>query len=119
MRAGDNFDKVTDSFKEYVRLKIEDIKLQSVESLSIIASDVLCALIVVLLSVIALLFVIFAIMILVTQFIGIFYGSLVVGGTVALIACVVYLFRKELFVNVFVGKLSKMFFNEVASDEKN
>ena len=118
MRARDYFDKVTNSLREYARIKSEEIKLRCVESLSLVASDILSMLIVVLLSALALIFVIFAILILIAQYIGIFYSLLVVGGVLALMAFVVFLFRKELFANLFVGRFCKMFFNNVAPDEK-
>lgn len=118
MRARDNFDKVTNSLREYARIKRDDIRLQCVEGLSLVATNILSMLVVVLLSAIALIFVIIAFMILVAQYIGIFYSLLVVGGVLVLMAIVVYLFRKELFANLFVERFSKIFFNEVATDEK-
>ena len=118
MRARDNFDKVTNSIKEYARIKRDDIKLQCVESLSLVASDILSMFLVALLSAIAFLFVVIAIMILVAQYIGVFYSLLAVGGVMALVAYIVYLFRKELFANLFVERFCKVFFNEVVTDEK-
>lgn len=119
MRIEDKIENLTESLKEYADIKIVSIKLSLVEKLSLLARDILSTLIIFLLTTAALIFALLATLILIAQYIGFLYGSLVICATLASIALIVCMFRKRLFTNIFVARFSKIFFNDDTSNEKD
>ena len=120
MRIEEFFDNLTDNLKEYANIKIVSIKLSLVEKLSLLARDILSTLVIFFLTAAALLFALMATMILIARHIGFLYSSLLICAILGTVAFTVYLFRKKLFINMFIALFSKMFFNnDTAGNEKN
>lgn len=117
MGIEDNLKNLTDSLKEYVNVKAISIKLSLVEKLALLARDILSTLIILFLTTAALIFALMATLILVARFIGLLYSSLVICATLASIAIIVYQLRKRLFVNMFVARFSKIFFDNERNNE--
>lgn len=119
MKIEEKIENLTVNLKEYANYKIVSVKLSLVEKLSLLARDILSTLIIFVLITVALIFALTATMILISQYIGFLYGSLVICATLAGTAFIVYMIRKRLFTNMFVARFSKIFFNDDTNDEKD
>ena len=118
MRIEENFKNLTDSLKEYTNIKAVSIKLSLVEKLSLLARDILSTIIIFFLATAALIFALSATMIFIARYIGFLYASLLICAILACAAIVVYLFRKQLFTNIFIARLSRIIFNDDTKNEK-
>lgn len=122
MEIKNNFDNLNRELKEYANLKSISLRLHLVELLSEASSAVFSHLIVGVLLSLSLLFLLLALMLVFSHFLGLIYSLLVVGMIPALVAFFIYLGRNSLFADMFVVHFSKMFFsnnhrNEVSGDE--
>lgn len=119
MRIEEIFDNLTDTLKEYANIKAVSIKISLVEKLSLLARDIFSTLIIFLLTAAALIFASMAIMILIARQIGFLYGSLLVCAILTSVAITIYIFRKRLFINMFIARFSRIFFDEDTNNEKD
>lgn len=122
MEIKNNFDNLNRELKEYANLKSISLRLHLVELLSEASSAVFSHLIVGVLLSLSLLFLLLALMLVFSHFLGLIYSLLVVGMIPALVAFFIYLGRNSLFADMFVVHFCKMFFsnnhrNEVSRDE--
>ena len=106
-----NLENLVDGTKEYFDMRIDAVKLQLVENLSILFSKILFYVIVIILTCIGVAFFASAL----SWWIGGMLGSqaagnLITGGIVLLIALFLLLLRKKLFINSMVATFSRMFF---------
>ena len=119
MRIEEKFDNLTDTLKEYANIKAVSIKLSLVEKLSLLARDIFSTLIIFLLTAAAIIFASIAIMILIARQIGFMYGSLLVCAILTSAAVTVYIFRKRLFINMFIARFSRIFFDKDTNNKKD
>ena len=110
MEIKNNFDNLNRELKEYANLKSISLRLH----FSHLIVGVLLSL--------SLLFLLLALMLVFSHFLGLIYSLLVVGMIPALVAFFIYLGRNSLFADMFVVHFCKMFFsnnhrNEVSRDE--
>ncbi len=117
MRIEDDFNNLTNSVKEYANLRMDAIKLLLVENLSLFLSSLLSAFMIFFFFGASLFFALLATMIMIARCIGFFYASLVICVALAIIAFIIYLFRKRLFANFFVARFSKAFFDDSVNNE--
>ena len=118
MRIEEIFENLTDNLKEYANNKAVSIKLSLVEKLSLLARDILSTIIIFFLATAALIFALLATMIFIAKYIGFLYASLLICAILTSGAIVIYLFRKQLFTNIFIARFSRIFFNNNTNNEK-
>jgi len=97
------------SAKDYVDLKVEDVKLRLVKGLSLSLGKMLSMILVLFLCSIVLFALAIGLILLIGQAIDNYAaGAFIVAGFFALIGLVVYLFRKKLFVSSFIGMMGDL-----------
>ncbi len=105
------FENLADSAKEYLDMRLDAIKLQLVENLSILFSRIVSVTLLIIFIGIALAFLASAF----SWWIGDLLeskaaGSVITGGLFLLFALFLYFRRRKLFINAMVAMFSKMFF---------
>ncbi len=106
-------DEMISSVKEYVALKIDELKLKGVEGLSLLCSKIIYIFLAALIIVIALLLLGLSL----AFFLGEHFGSdilgfFTVGMLFVIIFAILYLFRNRLFINRLVRFFIQLLFNE-------
>lgn len=106
-------DEMISSVKEYVALKIDELKLKGVEGLSLLCSKIIYIFLAALIIVIALLLLGLSL----AFFLGEHFGSdilgfFTVGMFFVIIFAILYLFRNRLFINRLVRFFIQLLFNE-------
>ena len=111
--VSDKIIDISESVKDYLDMRINAVKLQIIEHLSIIISKILFYVLLFVLFSIALFFIGSTFSLWMGELLGSEAAGALVTAAVFLIAClVVFVMRRELFVNSTVGMLSKMFFEQ-------
>ena len=106
-------DEMISSVKEYVALKIDELKLKGVEGLSLLCSKIIYIFLAALIIVIALLLLGLSLaFFLGEQFGSDILGFLAVGMLFVIIFAILYLFRDRLFINRLVRFFIQLLFNE-------
>ena len=118
MRIEEIFENLTNSLKEYANIKAVSIKLSLVEKLSLLARDILSTLIIIFIATIALIFALLATMIFIARYTGLLYASLLICTILTSAAVTVYIFRKRLFINMFIAHFCRIFFEDETNNEK-
>ena len=106
-------EKLSESTKDYVKIKTDELKLQLVKGLSISVNQILSLLLVLFCGLIVLLAIAITVMLLMGSLIGNYaMGALLVAIIFA--ALTYYLYRKKdtMFVDTFVELFAKLFFEE-------
>jgi nitrate reductase gamma subunit len=108
------FENLADSAKEYLDMRLDAIKLQLVENLSLLFSRIVSVSLLIIFIGIALAFLASAF----SWWIGDLLGSkaagtVITGGIFLLLALILYFRRRKLFINSMVAMFSKMFFEPV------
>jgi fatty acid desaturase len=117
-KLSDNFNEISDNAREYIRLKIDFLKLTLTEKLSLIISALLISVIFFLVFLFISLFVSLAFIFWFRDHAGPLYaGALIVAGFYLLVGAVVFLMRNKLFINPLVSQISKILLEE--EDEEN
>jgi hypothetical protein len=112
MGVGENLNELSKDTREYVKRSIDSYKLQIVENLSLLLGDIICGFVVSMLLFLAFLFVLAAIVMVLSVYIGYAFAVLAVVGVLLLSALVVYVFRVPLFVNAMVERLVTLFYGK-------
>lgn len=106
-------DEMISSVKEYVALKIDELKLKGVEGLSLLCSKIIYIFLAALIIVIALLLLGLSLaFFLGEQFGSDILGFFTVGMLFVIIFAILYLFRNRLFINRLVRFFIQLLFNE-------
>lgn len=106
-------DEMISSVKEYVALKIDELKLKGVEGLSLLCSKIIYIFLAALIIVIALLLLGLSLaFFLGEQFGSDILGFFTVGMLFVIIFAILYLFRNRLFINRLVKFFIQLLFNE-------
>jgi hypothetical protein len=105
------FENLADSAKEYLDMRLDAIKLQLVENLSVLFSRIVSVTLLIIFIGIALAFLASAF----SWWIGDLLeskaaGTVITGGLFLLLALILYFRRRKLFINSMVAMFSKMFF---------
>ena len=111
------FEQLTKDITQYINLRIDALKLRSVENLSVFFSIVFSALVGILLLNIALLFLLGAATYWISTLIGSVIGAmLITGGFFLLLIVLMIIFRKILITNSLVRMFSKMLFDNTQKE---
>ena len=104
--------------RDYVDLKIDDLKLRTVNGLSVSVSKILSTIMII--GVISTIFfaLSFGFIMLLGEWIGSYgWGALIVAGVLLLALCVLLILRNKLFSNSFVQLFVKLFFGSPDEEE--
>lgn len=112
MGVGENLNELSKDTREYVKRSIDSYKLQIVENLSLLLGDIICGFVVSMLLFLAFLFVLAAIVMLLSVYIGYAFAVLAVVALLMLLALVVYVSRVPLFVNAMVERVVALFYGK-------
>jgi hypothetical protein len=118
-KISDNVSEMTGNIKEYVRLRLDLLKLSLTEKLARLASFCIILLIICIVFLFFSLFISIAFVLWFREYVGpVYVGALIVAGFYLLLGAVVYLFRNSLFVNPFISMLSKVFLEDHDEDDE-
>lgn len=118
MDIKENFEKMTEAVRQYIDLKTDDVKLNVVEKLALLCSDIISYAVVSAFAVLSFLFVLVAVVAFMTPFIGLLCSASVVALLLAVAAVSLYAMRRRLFVNVMVKRFCRIFFNKNSVDDE-
>ncbi len=114
-----NVNHLFSDLKEYVNLRIDVVKLQCVESLSVVSGRLLGMIVTIMMWALALVMLIAAVVILLAWWLDSFlWAFLIMFALLFVAACIVYRFRKRLFVGSFVKSLCSMLFEEDEEEQE-
>jgi hypothetical protein len=117
-KLSDNVSEISDNVKAYIRLKIDYLKLNLTEKLSLIISALLISIILFLVFLFISMFISIAFIFWFRDHAGPLYaGALIVAGFYLLIGLIVFLMRNKLFIDPLVSQISKILLEE--EDEDN
>ena len=118
-KVSDQFSELGGNVKDYINLRIDLLKLILTEKLASIGSFFLIAVIFFILFLFILMFFSLAFIFWYRDHVGAAWaGSLIVAGVYILIGVVIFMLRKNLFINPLVERLSKILMEENYENEK-
>ena len=110
-------EKVTDDLKQYVRMRIDAVKLELVEDLSGLAGGAIRLIVMLLLCLLALMLftgaLVYALNLLINHMV---WSAVIVGGIYVILGIVIFMSRKA-FSSMMVGTFSKMFFKKKKKED--
>ena len=112
MGIGEEFENLQNDAREYVKRSIDGFKLRAVEDLSLLLGDLVCGFIVFVLLFVASLLVLVLLVMALAPYIGLLSATATAALLLVVVAVVVYMLRVRLFVDHFVRRLARMFFND-------
>lgn len=112
MKIKENFDSLSGDAREFLNLKIEEIKLSVVERLSLFFADALSWLAVIIFLLLSSLCFLAAVVAWISVFTGLLPALFLVAFLLLAVACIFYLLRGSIFANVMVARFYKMFFSD-------
>ena len=112
-----NFKTLCDDADEYVKRSIDSYKLLLVESLSLLYGDVACGFVLFMLLFFAFMFLIVAMVALLTPMTGLVVALMVAVALLVSVALLVYVFKIRLFVNGAVKRICRIFFADDNDEE--
>lgn len=108
--AENQYIRLWEEFKKFLRLQIDYTKLTAVEKVSLLLSAVAVAIVSGLLCACALFYLSFALACALEQWIGAEWAAyMIVGGVFAVLLLIVYAFRKQLIVNPVTRFVTRLF----------
>jgi len=111
-------ESLTSSVKDYVDLRLDDLKLRTAKGLSISLNQLLSMILVLFALSIVMLSLAVGLILLIGKAVGSYVGgAFIVGGFFLLVAGVLFLLRNKLFINTFIQLFVKVFFEEEDTDE--
>ena len=111
--ATDKIIDITESAKDYLDMRINAIKIQVIEHLSIITAKIVFYILLFVLFSIALFFIGSTFSLWMGELLGSEAAGALITASIFLTACLIIFFmRKKLFVNSMIGMFSKMFFEQ-------
>jgi len=106
------------STKEYLDLRLTDLKLKTTKGLAISLSQVLSMILILFVALIVFLALAFGLILLIGDAIGSYAGgAFIVAGVFAILTIILYLNRDKMFVNKFVKLFIGIFFDDENSKE--
>ena len=106
-------DDLSRSTKEYVDLRLDDLKLRAVKGLSLSLNHLLTMILILFTAAIVMLALAFGLVLLLGSAIGSYAGgAFIVAGFFLLVGVILFLLRKKLFLNSFIKMFVGIFFDE-------
>ncbi|MBR2301036.1 MAG: phage holin family protein [Bacteroidaceae bacterium] len=112
MSVKENVRNITEDTQEYLHSYILSLKLELLERVSLLASDILSHLLFFIILLFAVLFASLALMFALACYVGYVASAIIIFSLLLFSAIVVCYFRKQLFVDVAVARLSQIFFSD-------
>lgn len=117
MEIKENFDRLSGDVREYLNLKIEELKLSIVERLSLFFADALSWLVVIIFLLLSSLCFLVALVVMLSIFMGLLPALFLMAFLLLAVAWIFYLLRGNIFANIMVARFYKMFFDD--NDKNN
>lgn len=112
-------ERLTESAREYLDLRVDDLKLRTAKGLSISLNHLLSMILVLFCALVVLLALSFACILLLGQVTGSYaLGALIVAVLFAILTWVLFRMRGKLFLNGFIKMFIGLFFEEEDEDEQ-
>ena len=105
MELKEDFESLAKDVQEYLKRSLDNTKLTLVEELSLMIGNALATMMLF----VALLFILAAMVALLSEVVGFVLAMLIAGAVVVILALLVYLLRSRLFIDGIVGHLCRIF----------
>ena len=109
MELKEDFESLAKDVQEFLKRSLDNTKLTLVEELSLMIGNALATMIVTMMLFVALLFILAAMVALLSEVVGFVFAMIIAGAFVMILALLVYLLRSRLFIDGIVGHLCRIF----------
>ena len=115
----EDFDNLSKDAQEYLKRRVEGVKMGVVEELSVMMGNAFASLVLFLFLFEALLFILIAVVVVLSRVVDVVVAMLIAGGLLVVLAAVIYFLRVRIFTDGIVRHLCRLFsVRKEAGDEK-
>ena len=115
----DDFDNLSKDAQEYLKRRVEGVKMGVVEELSVMMGNAFASLVLFLFLFEALLFILIAVVVVLSRVMDVVVAMLIAGALLVVLAAVIYFLRVRIFTDGIVRHLCRLFsVRKEAGDEK-
>lgn len=115
----EDFDNLSKDAQEYLKRRVEGVKMGVVEELSVMMGNAFASLVLFLFLFEALLFILIAVVVVLSRVVDVVVAMLIAGALLVVLAAVIYFLRERIFTDGIVRHLCRLFsLRKEAGDEK-
>lgn len=115
----EDFDNLSKDAQEYMKRRVEGVKMGVVEELSVMMGNAFASLVLFLFLFEALLFILIAVVVVLSRVVDVVVAMLIAGALLVVLAAVIYFLRERIFTDGIVRHLCRLFsVRKEAGDEK-
>ena len=115
----EDFDNLSKDAQEYLKRRVEGVKIGVVEELSVMMGNAFASLVLFLFLFEALLFILIAVVVVLSRVVDVVVAMLIAGALLVVLAAVIYFLRVRIFTDGIVRHLCRLFsLRKEAGDEK-
>ena len=115
----EDFDNLSKDAQEYLKRRVEGVKMGVVEELSVMMGNAFASLVLFLFLFEALLFILIAVVVVLSRVVDVVVAMLIAGALLVVLAAVIYFLRERIFTDGIVRLLCRLFsVRKEAGDEK-
>lgn len=115
----EDFDNLSKDAQEYLKRRVEGVKMGVVEELSVMMGNAFASLVLFLFLFEALLFILIAVVVVLSRVVDVVVAMLIAGALLVVLATVIYFLRERIFTDGIVRHLCRLFsLRKEAGDEK-
>ena len=115
----EDFDNLSKDAQEYLKRRVEGVKMGVVEELSVMMGNAFASLVLFLFLFEALLFILIAVVVVLSRVVDVVVAMLIAGALLVVLAAVIYFLRERIFTDGIVRHLCRLFsVRTEAGDEK-
>lgn len=115
----EDFDNLSKDAQEYLKRRVEGVKMGVVEELSVMMGNAFASLVLFLFLFEALLFILIAVVVVLSRVVDVVVAMLIAGALLVVLAAVIYFLRERIFTDGIVRHLCRLFsVRKEAGDEK-
>ena len=115
----EDFDNLSKDAQEYLKRRVEGMKMGVVEELSVMMGNAFASLVLFLFLFEALLFILIAVVVVLSRVVDVVVAMLIAGALLVVLAAVIYFLRERIFTDGIVRHLCRLFsVRKEAGDEK-
>lgn len=115
----EDFDNLSKDAQEYLKRRVEGVKMGVVEELSVMMGNAFASLVLFLFLFEALLFILIAVVVVLSRVVDVVVAMLIAGALLVVLAAVIYFLRVQIFTDGIVRHLCRLFLvRKEAGDEK-
>ena len=115
----EDFDNLSKDAQEYLKRRVEGVKMGVVEELSVMMGNAFASLVLFLFLFEALLFILIAVVVMLSRVVDVVVAMLIAGALLVVLAAVIYFLRVRIFTDGIVRHLCRLFsVRKEAGDEK-